>query len=436
MDNILRNLAIGATSVCCAFIVALLSFISVELSVAVFTLGSLVYVITSEYKRRNAWEAAADFKFRLINKKHDTLSGTVKEKFEADERRERRGKNNSGSSPQQDRTDFQSHTSSSKNDQQEHTPISFHSLMVNAPVAANESYRSVLKTRSTHAGLPKNEITQPRIHNTSAIEDADSLSDLVVEELIEHSVKHQSVDVFIQPVLRLPQQSRRFYEVFARIRAKAGVYLPASRFMKLAGQRQKALSIDVQSLEKCIELVKNTQNISNPPSFFINIDEKTLKYGPFINKLLPFLAKNKHLAGRFIFEMPQSTFHDIGLPAMKIMRGLAQLGCAFSLDHVTDLNEDIKDLQRFRVRFLKIDANMLLNSASNEREYKGIMKAKRTLEGNGIGVIAEKVEDAKMMQKLIPYDLHYGQGYHFGRPDLDSTYESSTNNSRSKIASH
>jgi len=142
-----------------------------------------------------------------------------------------------------------------------------------------------------------------------------------------------------------------------------------------------------------------------------------------MGKLLSFFAKNRSLADKLVFEMPQAVFHDLPVSVLKIMHGLSQLGCSFSLDHVTSLDEDIRDLQRFNVRYLKASADMFADAAKDERKYKAIMKAKRMLEGNGIGLITEKIEDEAMMRSILDFELHYGQGYLFGRPDLQGAYE-------------
>ena len=50
------------------------------------------------------------------------------------------------------------------------------------------------------------------------------------------------------------------------------------------------------------------------------------------------------------------------------------------------------------------------------------MKAKRVLEGNGIGIIVSNVETEEALRSLLDFSLHYGQGYLFGRPDKADHY--------------
>jgi len=400
----MRNIGFGIFALFSATIVAFLSFISLELSIAVFALCAVAMIITVERGRRAHWEQAVDFKFSTINKKHDALSREVT--------RNRNAVN-----------DMQSDIVSpaGKN------AVSFESL-VKTSKASDDVIKPKPLKMMTPANISKDEITKRKAPTMTVIEDADSLSDMVVEELTGYAVKNRRVDIFMQPIMRLPQRQRKYYEVFSRVRAKPGVYIPASRYLGLAEKNDQIQDIDALLLNQCLDIIKNRRESDNLPSFFINITAQTLKNSQFMNKLLLFLSKNRGLSDKLVFEMKQSEFHDLDIPVLKIIGGLAKLGCSFSLDHVSSLDEDIRDLQRFNVRFLKANAAMFEDAAKDERRYKAVMKAKRSLEGNGIGLIAEKIETEDQMRSLLDYELHYGQGYLFGRPDLEGAYEPKVKN--------
>lgn len=390
--NVWRNISFSVFALFAATIVAFLSFVSTELSIAVGVLSTVTFVVLLERYRRSHWEQSVDFRFKHMRGKHEALEREVV--------RHRNHLNDIAQNISRD-------------------SVSFKTL---AKEADSVQKPKPLKSM-TPANLPKEEITERKAPSMTVIEDNDSLSDMVVEELTGHALKNRRIDIFMQPIVRLPQRQRKFYEVFSRVRAKPGVYIPASRYLKIAHKNDQLQDIDALLLAQCLDIVRHTGNIENPPSFFINITASTLKNGQFMSRLLAFLSKNRDLAARLVFEMGQAEFHDLSIPVLQIINGLGKLGCSFSLDHVTSLDEDIADLQRFQVRYLKADASMLTSAAGDERQYKAIMKTKRLLEGNGIGLIAEKIEDEEMMRKLLDYDLHYGQGYLFGRPDLQGAYE-------------
>lgn len=266
----------------------------------------------------------------------------------------------------------------------------------------------------------------PTISNTNEkrIEDMPVFSDMVVRELIHHAIRNQSVDVFLQPIVRLPQRKARFYEMFARIRAKPGLYLPAGQYLHVAAQESLVHDIDSLLLMECLQTIEKTAHIEKAAPFFLNITTATLTNAAFMKRLLTFLAKNKHLSQRIVFEIRQSDFEAMSPGVLEILRGLGKLGCSLSLDHVERINFDLKFLQILKVRFVKIEALSFMQKARSDSGYRDLLNMKRKLEGNGIGVIVEKVESEFVLKEILDFDVHYGQGHLFGKPDLQGAYQS------------
>ena len=249
-----------------------------------------------------------------------------------------------------------------------------------------------------------------------------SLSDMVVRELVHHAVRNHRIDVFIQPILRLPQRQTKFYEMFARIRAKAGVYLPAKRYMTLASEENVMPAIDNLLLLHGLQALRKNRELDRVASFFINVKPATLRDGAFMRDLLDFLGQNRDMAPSLIFEMQQDDFNTLGTGEQKILKGLARLGCGLSLDNVSAIPSDIKFLMESKIRFVKISADKLLNAARTDRDFADMLRQKRKLEANGIGVIIEKIETETDLLELLDFNVNYGQGFLFGKPDLQGVY--------------
>jgi cyclic-di-GMP phosphodiesterase TipF (flagellum assembly factor) len=253
-------------------------------------------------------------------------------------------------------------------------------------------------------------------------EEYKELSDVVVRELIGHAVRSRTIDVFVQPIVRLPQRKVRYYEIFARVRARPGLYVPARRYMKLAHETKATNDIDIMLLIQCLKTIRASAHIERAAPLFINISADTLKNAIFMKRLLGFVAENRHLAPRLVFELPHAQYTALESPLREILRGLGRLGCAVSLDHVGNMEFDIADLQKHYVKFIKIGARTMLPYTRSDRARADLQKKKRLLEANSISVIAEKVETEAELLELLDFDIAYGQGHLFGRPDLEAAY--------------
>ena len=385
----------------------LLSFISVELALLSFGLFALGTVIFTENQRRHFWEKSANHKFKTLKDNHNSLAKDVahnRKNIEIlrEDALETREQINTAETPPATESPFAG----------EIPPGRAPKLPMNLDTKP--------LPKSPRASKPQAPPPEPNISEME--EDYESVSDTVVRELVQHAMHHKRVDVFVQPVMRLPQRQVRFYEMFARIRARPGQYLPASRYMQIAEQDNLDGEIDNLLLLHTLKTIQSSAHVKRAVPFFINIKNSTLKNTAFMKRLLSFVSKNRDLAPRMIFEIRQSDFNAMPSGLLEIMRGLGTLGCSFSLDHVESLKLDIADLQHFKIRFVKIDAQKLL-SISGDKAFAEMHKNKRKLEANGIGVIIEKVENEKQLRELLDYDIHYGQGYLFGRPDLEGAYK-------------
>jgi cyclic-di-GMP phosphodiesterase TipF (flagellum assembly factor) len=251
--------------------------------------------------------------------------------------------------------------------------------------------------------------------STSAQEDA-GYSDAVVSELLDHAIRTNSIEIFAQPVMRLPERQIKYFEMFARLRAKPGTYIPARRFGEAARE------VDTLMLLRCLDLIKSAPRPENLPPFFLNIAPQTLKNAAFMRQLLPFAAKNRDLVARLIFEIPFAAFRTLDAPALKVMEGLARLGCTFSLDGIEapihPSGIDLEEFMHYRIRSLKIRGAAFLEA----REPTAFLRLKSRLEGNGVAVIFDHIESEAQLRKLLEFGPNYGQGHLFGRPDLRGAY--------------
>lgn len=254
----------------------------------------------------------------------------------------------------------------------------------------------------------------------SAIDEAvngnpNNLSDAVVLECIRNAVREDKIDVFEQPVVKLPQRKTLMKEIYARIKAGPGTYLPAQRYMALAKKENAVPAIDNLLLLRCLQILRTQKN---EVPFILNITTQTLNDKGFMNDLLGFLAENRKMAGQIIFELPQSDIESMQSTMVPIIDGLSQLGCRFSMDRVASRTIDIGLLKKMHIRFIKIDASWLLKEGATKEGFSRVLRLKKQLDRAGIDMIIEKIETEASIRELLDFTVDFGQGYLFGKPDI------------------
>jgi len=247
---------------------------------------------------------------------------------------------------------------------------------------------------------------------------------LALIETIREALIANRVDLYLQPVVSLPQRKTIFYESFSRLRDASGRVLMPAEYLTVADAEGLVPSIDNLLLFRCVQIVRRLAKQDRRIGIFCNISLTSLRDETFFPQFLEFLNENRDLAGSLIFELGQDAFATRGSVEARNMAKLADLGFRFSLDKVTSIDFDLQDLHRSDVRYVKIGANLLLEQLL-EVEGKPAMKFLKDIHAGdyagllaryGIEVIAEKVESEKQVVDILDIEIGYAQGHLFGEP--------------------
>jgi cyclic-di-GMP phosphodiesterase TipF (flagellum assembly factor) len=234
-------------------------------------------------------------------------------------------------------------------------------------------------------------------------------------EIVRDGLRNNRVDLFIQPIVSLPQRKHRHYECFSRIRSAEGSMITPEQYLAIAEREGLIGAIDNMLLFRSLQLVRKIQKRENL-GLFLNISEHTLADADFFREFVAFLAGNRELAPRLVFEFAQAHVERHGASVMLELERLARLGFRFSMDQVTHLNLDLDALGARHFRFIKLDATKLLEHTRSETERLDMRAFKRALDRNGIDLIVEKIETEPMVLELLDLPVDYGQGFLFGEP--------------------
>ena len=236
--------------------------------------------------------------------------------------------------------------------------------------------------------------------------------------LIREALTENRVDVYLQPVVSLPQRKPSYYETFTRLRDSQGASIEPGRYIAAAESGGLITAIDNNLLFRCVQIVRKSQRRDLSLGFFCNISRFTLMDTSFFPEFIDFMEQNAGLAANLIFEFTQA---DLAAHDRNTEHNLAQLGdlgFRFSVDGVTNLELDVEALVERRISFIKIDAGTALETLRDAEAALEFHRVKRALDRAGINLIVEKIEEEDQLIELLDYGIDFGQGYLFGAPRL------------------
>ena len=246
--------------------------------------------------------------------------------------------------------------------------------------------------------------------------DITGLSPGVLLETIRASLEENRVDLYLQPIVSLPQRKLRFYEALSRLRAQDGSVIMPAQYIKVAAPAGLMSVVDNLLLFRCVQVVRKLTVKSREIGVFCNISGDTLTDAEFFPQFLDYMHANRDLAGQIIFEFGQDAIAKAGAAGEKNLRYLAEMGFALSMDHVESLALDFVRLKNLGFRHLKVRANTLMGGMNGAGAAVAAEDFKKLLSRHGLNLIAERVEEEKTVLQLLDFHVDFAQGYLFGEP--------------------
>lgn len=242
------------------------------------------------------------------------------------------------------------------------------------------------------------------------------LNDTQVMSMVEQAIKADRIEVFLQPIVSLPQRKLRYYEMFSRIRMPDGNFLTPERYLRLAEEGGVITGIDNLQLLRCIQLIRDTERRNSTLRFFCNISSNTLRDTGFMTELVQFLGQNSALAPKLVFELAQEDLATMSADLVPVLDGLGRLGCRFSMDRIYSLDFPMTALTARKIRTVKIDSDVLLTEYQKPGGDMRLRDLKQQLDRSGVDLIVSKIESEEQLRELLDLNIDYGQGYLFGEP--------------------
>ena len=247
----------------------------------------------------------------------------------------------------------------------------------------------------------------PRMHHPNA----------ALAEEIRASIEAGRVDLYLQPIVTLPQRRVRYYEALTRLRKANGDSLEPIEFLQEADRTGQMPAIDNILLFRSLQILKRLATRNREAGLFCNLSPSTLMDENFFPGFLEFVRANDTYSDLLIFEFAQADVAVMSAIEYESLAALAELGFRFSVDRITDLRMDFRALADRGFRFAKLHASRLLQH-EDDLAKSNIHPADfgSLLQRYGIELIVDHVESESVVLELLEMDIRCAQGFLFSPP--------------------
>ena len=295
----------------------------------------------------------------------------------------------------------------------------------------------------------------------------EQLSEAELIDIVRAALNDERIELYLQPIVSLPQRKVRFYEALARLRTADGRIITPPQYMQIAESTGLITVVDNLLAFRCAQTLRALVEQNPDVRVFCNVSSHTIEDQNFFPQFLDFLECNMDLSHALLFELGQATYESCSPHAKANLARLADLGYRFSLDKVAHLDLDLAQLRERSFKFVKVTPALLLSTLSEEERAavrlwaldedvfaeiddgdtldppaaSAILGAEREsdeatepqaqsrdvapseqnsfkdrLTRYGLDLIVEKIETEREAMEVIELDVDYGQGYLFGEP--------------------
>jgi len=237
--------------------------------------------------------------------------------------------------------------------------------------------------------------------------------------LIKQALYENNFFLVFQPIVNLSDGEISHYEALIRMRGDGNEIIQPFEFIPVAERMGLIHSIDLWVIDTAIDFLAKLPASKSNLSLSINLSSVAFQD----SSLLPAIKDKLELswvdAKRITFEITETAAIENFEKTRELISKIRALGCKFALDDFGAGFCSFNYLKTFPSDYVKIDAQFIREVVHDETDQvlvKSMASISRKL---GKLTIAEFVDTPEAIEKLQELGVNYGQGYIFGKPQVE-----------------
>lgn len=233
---------------------------------------------------------------------------------------------------------------------------------------------------------------------------------LALEARLRHALKHQQIDVAVQPVFACQDRRLVAHEALARWHDHELGEIAAERFVSMAEQRGLIHELTLHVLERTLQFGPREGRLA------VNLSPMLLLRAQMVPQIVAVLGRHGVDPQRVEFELTESCATALDDATLGVLSQLRALGCSIALDDFGTGYASLALLRRLPIDRIKIDRSFVadLHLPRTAALVAAMIGMARALE---LGITAEGVETEAQLHTLIELGCDQVQGYLLGRPE-------------------
>jgi cyclic-di-GMP phosphodiesterase TipF (flagellum assembly factor) len=234
-------------------------------------------------------------------------------------------------------------------------------------------------------------------------------------ETVREAIASGRVDVFLEPILGLGDQSTQHYEVSIKLRGWAMDDLGDGTDGVLTGRGILPL-FDAVRIERSAIVAEKLRSRGKGGAVFSRASGEALLEPDFTRNMQMDFVARPMTARRLILTFSQADIRSFRAAEQRAISALSALGFRFAIGGLTDLDMNFAAMAKAGFAFVKIDAAVVVDGLAHPGGHVPASDVCRFLADQGFGLIVDGIENEEMLARLFGFGVLMGQGALFGGP--------------------
>ncbi|WP_168201627.1 EAL domain-containing protein [Phreatobacter aquaticus] len=234
--------------------------------------------------------------------------------------------------------------------------------------------------------------------------------------IVDEAIAAKRYDLFLQPIVTLPQRKVRWYQASVRLRSADGAVLQPADYRELAEGTGLMPALDAETLARCIQVVRRLTSRNRDVGLVCDLSGASLADAAFSNEMVESLDAARSVAGSLVLSFRHDALRAMSPLDIETLKSLMDYGFRFSLHGVGDLRIEPRDLAEKGFRQVKVPAELMLSRGQDVSLAIHPADLPSLFARYGIELIVDDIESEQMVVDLLDYDVKFGQGVLFSPP--------------------
>ncbi len=241
-----------------------------------------------------------------------------------------------------------------------------------------------------------------------------------VEDVVREATERREFEVYYQPIFSVKDDRVISAEALVRLRnheelgfISPEVFIPIAEEMGLV-QKIDDLVFD----EVCGFYLRGNLREFGIQFIEVNLSGNEIMDPGTAKRLRQHMAEHKISPSNISFEITETAYINDDGTALQNMNALQDIGSRFALDDFGSGYSNLNEILKMKFQIIKLDKEFVWNCLDPEKpeNLKMLDFCVSFMQGYGMQVLAEGVEDERQVKILTDHGVEYLQGYHFSKP--------------------